>query len=297
MSSIHSPFRYAGGKYYARKLILSRLPPHSAYCEPFAGGGSIFFAKNKVSSNWLNDLDEDLIQVYTTIRDEPEALIDFLATTAPPTRESHFFYKNNFVPQTSIEHAGRWYYLNRISYSGIMKMQNCFWGYGDKFSMRPENWPRSIRSTSEKLQSVTTTTKDFEDVINNIADSTLLFIDPPYFNADQDKFYTNTFTLDEHRRLANVLHQHSHRVSFLLTYDDCSEIRAMYGWVENIESNEWNYCISRSDDQSKKTTTKGKRPKGKELFIRNYELSHVLDQLFADGSNHDLADPAIQAIG
>jgi len=75
--AINSPFRYAGGKFYARKLILAHIPPHSAYIEPFAGGGSIFFAKNKVGFNQLNDRDEELINVYLTIRDNPEKLVEF----------------------------------------------------------------------------------------------------------------------------------------------------------------------------------------------------------------------------
>ena len=44
MNGINSPFRYAGGKFYARKLILELLPQHDDYIEPFAGGASIFFA-------------------------------------------------------------------------------------------------------------------------------------------------------------------------------------------------------------------------------------------------------------
>ena len=34
--AINSPFRYAGGKFYARKLILEHLKPHNFYIEPFA---------------------------------------------------------------------------------------------------------------------------------------------------------------------------------------------------------------------------------------------------------------------
>ncbi|MFM8912919.1 MAG: DNA adenine methylase, partial [Flammeovirgaceae bacterium] len=67
--SINSPFRYAGGKFYARKLILAHIPYHTAYIEPFAGGGSIFFAKPKTKFNQLNDIDSELVNVYLTIRD------------------------------------------------------------------------------------------------------------------------------------------------------------------------------------------------------------------------------------
>ena len=76
--SINSPFRYAGGKFYARKLILECIPKHSVYIEPFVGGGSIFFAKDKVEYNILNDIDPDLINTYLIIKNRPNDLIDFL---------------------------------------------------------------------------------------------------------------------------------------------------------------------------------------------------------------------------
>lgn len=76
--SINSPFRYAGGKFYARKLILGHIPKHSAYIEPFAGGGSIFFAKPKTDFNHLNDIDAEIINVYNVIKDFPDGLINFL---------------------------------------------------------------------------------------------------------------------------------------------------------------------------------------------------------------------------
>ncbi len=65
---INSPFRYPGGKFYARHLILNHIPSHSYYVEPFAGGGSIFFVKDKVNINWLNDIDELLINTLLIIR-------------------------------------------------------------------------------------------------------------------------------------------------------------------------------------------------------------------------------------
>jgi len=135
---IHSPFRYAGGKFYARKLILEHIPEHSCYIEPFAGGASIFFAKRKSRKNWLNDIDEELMNCLIIIRDYPESLIDRLKDEKA-TKERHAWYKNVYKPETEIDRAIRWFYLNRTSYSGIMNMQNCYWGYGKKYSMEPEN--------------------------------------------------------------------------------------------------------------------------------------------------------------
>ncbi|MCL2772128.1 MAG: DNA adenine methylase [Oscillospiraceae bacterium] len=268
-SAINSPFRYAGGKFYARKLIIKNIPPHTKYCEPFAGGASIFFAKEKVDSNILNDLDNTLMLVYKIIRDCPQELINFL-NGIPAKKELHNYYKNEFKPKNEIDIAGRWYYLNRTSYSGIMNIQNCYWGYGEKYSMRPENWAASIKRTSEKLQYVTLTSNDFEDTIDNLEDGTFLFVDPPYFNADQDKFYTISFKREDHFRLNNVIRRNFDRLNIFLTYDNCEEIKRLYSWATEIHSAEWNYTINRTDDQKNNTSKKGERYKGKELFILNY---------------------------
>ena len=278
MTEINSPFRYPGGKFYARKLILEHIIPHTCYVEPFAGGASIFFAKKKVAFNKLNDVDPELINCYLIIRDYVEDLIRLLHDI-PASKEMHSYYKNVYRPTTDLERALRWYYLNRVSYSGIMNMQNCYWGYGDKYSMQPKNWPTHLRRCSQKLQGVEITNVDFEQVIHEAPDNAFLFIDPPYYNADQDKFYTHSFNRTDHMRLASILHEHSHRLKFLLTYDNSPEVRQLYLWSTQILEKEWNYTISRTDDQKKKTLDKGKRYTGKEIFIVNYVAETLPVQL------------------
>ena len=275
--AINSPFRYAGGKFYARNLILEHLKPHQTYVEPFAGGGSIFFAKTKAQSNWLNDIDNELVNTYLVIRDKPKELIEALEGEQA-TKERRAFYKNEFKPQNDLERAQRWFYLNRTSYSGIMNMKNCYWGYGDKYSMRPENWGNNILRTSQKLQDVQLTNLDFEAVIDMIEEESkvFVFLDPPYFNADQDKFYSFSFKNHDHFRLAEVLKRNAHKFNFMLTYDNSPEIRELYGWATHVLEKQWNYTINRTDDQKKAKTLeavdkkKGERYKGKEIFILNY---------------------------
>lgn len=283
---INSPFRYAGGKFYARNLILPLIPDHQSFCEPLCGGGSIFFAKPKVKFNWLNDLDEELMNCYLHIRDHPQELADFLEGKNP-TKENHNYYKNVFKPKNALERAGRWYFLNRISYSGIMNMQNCYWGYGDKYSMQPKNWRIHVNRCSQKLQGVTLTCQDFEEVIEELPDKAFLFIDPPYFNRDQDKFYTHSFKLEDHKRLEKTLEKNKDRFKFLLTYDNDDEVKRMYSWATEKTEQQWWYTINRTDDQRKNGTNGngkndnnkeecngngnyGKRRMGKELFILNY---------------------------
>lgn len=282
---INSPFRYAGGKFRARSRICKLIPDHSYYAEPFAGGASIFFAKDKALENVLNDKDKDLINCYFHIRDHVEDLIAELRGEQA-TRERYDYYKNEYPIDTRLQRAVRWYYLNRTSFSGIMKPQNCYWGYRSECSMPPENWPTHLKRCSEKLQGVKLTANDFEQTIQQAPDGAFLFIDPPYFGSGQTRFYAHIFTEDDHHRLASLLEEHRNRIRFLLTYNDCDPVRDLYSWADtnHLLEQEWQYTLARTDDQRvagnvhrngdprRDATDKGKRVAGKELFILNYTI-------------------------
>ena len=212
---------------------------------------------------------------YLIIRDRVEDLINFLDGEVA-TKERHAYFKNEFTPKNSLEKAARYYYINRTSYSGIMKSQNCYFGYGEKYSMRPENWGRQLRKNSIKLQGVELTSLDFGKVLDLASETqdAFVFLDPPYYNADQTKFYTESFTLADHERLSDILKKKSSNFKFLLTYDDSPEVRELYSWANQMDEQEWNYTISRTDDQKNKKKMKdghkSSRKKGKEIFILNY---------------------------
>ena len=182
VKKIHAPFRYAGGKFYALKYILPMIPDHDCYVEPFCGGSRVYFGKPKVRDNWLNDIDPELINCYTHIRDNAAKMVRVLSRETA-TKERHMYYKK-YRPRSSLGRAIRWYYLNRTSFSGIMKTENCYFGYGEKYSMGPSGWGQRIVSCSAKIQNVRITHLDFEKVIDDSPDGAFLFIDPPYYATD-----------------------------------------------------------------------------------------------------------------
>lgn len=268
--SIKSPFRYAGGKYYARKQIVEHLIKSEVYCEPFAGGASIFFCKDKSNVNILNDLDSDMMLVYKIIRDRPDDMIQLLKTFDYPSKEAHTYYKNEYKPRNELESAVRWYYLNRTSYSGIMKFENMYFGYNDKYSMRPENWQRVILRASDKLQGVKLLCHSAIDIIDDLPSKSLVFIDPPYYSAKQDQLYTKHFSKQDHLDLADCLRCNFDRLNIFLTYDNCDEVRELYSFMPYMYDKEWKYFANRNDYQKKNNDNNGNRYVGKELFILNY---------------------------
>ena len=230
----------------------------------------------------IRDKSEELISMLTRGSSMGTAIPEYLLNDTkktevlPASKGLHAFLKNSFKPKNDLESAAQWYYLNRTSYSGIMNKQNMYWGYGDRFSMQPKNWAANIRRTSQKLQKVKLTCLDFEKVIDTAPNGALLFLDPPYFNADQDKFYQCAFAKDDHYRLAECLKRNEKRLLLFITYDNSVEVRGLYKWMKETHNKEWNYCIQRTDDQRNGLIRKGTRYKGRELFLLNYNSLELL---------------------
>lgn len=260
---VKSPFRYPGGKYYALKHIMPFLNTihHDEFREPFVGGGSVFFGKSKVKYNWINDLESEIIEVYKAISDTTirEKLIDLLKDEiATPQRHSEI---KSFGYTDQIEKVFRTYYLNRTSYSGIIHKPA--WGYKDEKSSPPKNWGKFIREAGDKLCNVEITSMDFEAIISAPpkGKSVLMYLDPPYYNADQKRAYIKSFVNSDHLRLRDALINTKH--NFCLSYDDCAEVRELYSWAY-IYERQWLYNTANLKDQS--------RVHGNELIITNYNV-------------------------
>lgn len=262
MSPSLSPFRYPGGKFYARKILLDFIPSHTTYAETFVGGGQVFFTKKKSLRNILNDIDPDLIATYKTIRDNPFNLIRSLANETV-NRERHKFYKT-MKPEDEFQMAKRWFYLNRTSYSGILSEKGCYLGYKEGISIPPEGWGKLILEASKFLQGVEITCMDFEDAIATYQPGTFAFLDPPYFNAARE-LYAYEFDLNDHKRLANLLYERRHDFKFLLSYDDAPEIRHLYEWA-NITEHSWRYSIRYSQEEDRQA---------EEIFINNFSYVKI----------------------
>lgn len=256
-----SPFRYPGGKLIASRYIrpFCDAAPHDEYREPFAGSGAIFFAKPRVRYNWLNDIDKDLMNTYSIIADEQlcQKLIHTLEDEVP-TKERHQIYKT-WDTKDNFEAAVRYYFLNRTSYCGIM--HNPAWGYREDKSSNPDKWGSKLADACKKLQNVKLTALEYKEVIEAppSGENVLLFIDPPYCEADQKRAYKNHFTENDHHNLCELLKNTEHR--FVLTYDNCKTIRDLYEWA-NIHPFAWQYNTANIKN--------GKRIWGDELIITNY---------------------------
>lgn len=258
IEKVSPPLRYPGSKFRASKYILPYLEvEHNEYREPFLGSGAIFFTKKKSDINWLNDIDEELINTFNIISDEEKRIkLIKKAEKFIPSKETFEELKHSSFKK-DIDRAYRYFVINRTAYSGIMNKPN--WGFHPIKSVQPNKWAERINKSGDKLKNAVITSLDFTDLINKDGENVLIFLDPPYFLADQKRAYFHSFKIEDHIRLMNCLKTTKHK--FCLTYDNCEQIKEMYKWA-NIHEYNWMYHTANSNATTRKM--------GKELIITNY---------------------------
>lgn len=258
---ITPPLRYPGSKYRAYKYIeqFILLTDHDEYREPFCGSSAVFFQKNTSKISWLNDKDSGLMNFYKIIQNRyfAQKLADESSKVEPS--KDYFNCLKNTIFDNDYERALQYFIINRTAYSGIMNLPN--WGFHKIKSVQPKKWPERILKASDKLQNVILTSLDYEQVIFAPAqgEKVLLFVDPPYYMADQKRAYIESFKEEDHIRLVRNLK--NVKFNFILTYDDCEEVRNLYKWA-NIHPVEFMYHTANSNVTTRKM--------GKELIITNF---------------------------
>lgn len=265
---ISSPLRYPGGKKKVLKMIKPFFTDHKEYREPFVGGGSVFLGKKLAEKNWLNDADRGVSDLWSCISNQEsnEKLRKMIMEYTPPTIEMWVRWKN-MQPGTVLESAFRTLFLNRTCYSGLLN-GNPIGGINQTGPLTVDvRWNakalcRQIEACYYKISNTRVTCSDFEESITASGQSVFIYLDPPYFKKG-NLLYSVKMTLDDHYRLAKILNVTKHR--FLLTYDDCPEIRALYDGAYFHEK-KWFYSMN----------DKVERKQGNELFISNFKVSQIL---------------------
>ena len=96
--------RYHGGKWKLAPWILRHLPPHRVYVEPFGGGASVLLQKPRSYAEVYNDLDGEVVNLFTVAREHGEELARSLELTPFARAEFDQSYEPGSEP---IEQARR----------------------------------------------------------------------------------------------------------------------------------------------------------------------------------------------
>ncbi|HRJ37017.1 MAG TPA: DNA adenine methylase, partial [Flavobacteriales bacterium] len=69
-----TPITYYGGKQALLKHLIPLIPSHKIYCEPFFGGGALFFAKPPSEVEIINDINSEVVNFFRVAKTKFDAL-------------------------------------------------------------------------------------------------------------------------------------------------------------------------------------------------------------------------------
>ena len=128
----------------------------------------------------------------------------------------------NGGPIGGVKQTGKWKIDARFNKTDLIKRCQRVAEYGSRITVSGMDGIEFIRSLN--------------------SNSTMYFIDPPYFEKGPS-LYLNSVDSDYHLDLAKELRAMKDK-AWVLTYDDCVEIRAMYSSWASIRPFSLNYAAS-----------------------------------------------------
>ena len=267
--------KWVGGKRQLLPSIKPMLPKRiTSYCEPFVGGGAVLFDLQPKKAI-VNDINSDLILVYTVIRDNVEALIELLETY--PNEESFYYELRNidrdqekYDKLSEIERAARVIFLNKTCYNGLYRVNNA--GefnspFGKYKNPNIVNAP-VLRAVSTYFNSseITFSTTDFELVLEQVRKGTFVYLDPPYDPVSDTSSFTGYskggFSREQQIQLRECCDRLNARgVKFMLSNSATDFIREQYS----------DYHITIVQAKRAINSVASKRGDVEEVIITNYE--------------------------
>ena len=298
MNTEAKPFlKWAGGKGQLLSQLSEHLPDRIhrepfTYIEPFVGGGAMLFYMlqrfDNIKNVIINDVNEDLILAYRTIKSDVEKLICKLGEMekeyldiADPNERSKLFYeireRYNQRIGDSIERISQLLFLNKTCFNGLYRVnkKGLFNVPFGKYSNPTICNANVLRADSQLLQSakVEIFHGDYTQTLQYVDGLTFFYLDPPYRPLDATSSFTayakGDFNDDDQRTLADFCHQLADRgILWMESNADCSAKNPEDTFFEDLYRN---YRIERVYASRSINANPSKRGNLTELLIKNYE--------------------------
>lgn len=256
MSRVQAPFvKWAGGKRRLVPFIVEHLgivPDSSTetssatrarLVEPFAGGAALSLAVGRrFSGVWLNDVNKDLINLYTQLQEAPEEYIRAAAALFTPetnNAEKYYRFRDEFnTTESPSRKAVLFLYLNRHGYNGL-----CRYNSAGEFNVPYGRYKSpyfpvdELMAAAEVLQNARLTSVDFEDVLAACGPGDIVYCDPPYVPLSATASFTDYaaggFDLADQRRLVAAAEAARRRGALVAISNHDNEItRELYRGAE-----------------------------------------------------------------
>jgi DNA adenine methylase len=236
------PFvKSAGGKTQLLDELRKNVPTHfDVYLEPFVGGGALFFdlRGRGLRSAVLGDASDLLINAYTWVRDDVEAVIARLAILKKK-HSKEFYYAHRKVAFTNmrdtVEGAASYIYFSKTCFNGLWRV-NRDGGFNvpmGKYTNPGICDEAGLRAASAALQGVRLCANGFQVTSDLARQGDFVYFDPPYWPRGGESYFTDYtpggFDSMAQERLRNTALELKRRgVHVLLSNADVAPVRKLY---------------------------------------------------------------------
>jgi len=247
---------YLGGKSRLAKQIISMFPEHTTYVEVFSGAANIFFRKEPVDVEVINDINSELINLYRVVRHHIKAFCENLEWMLVSRSEYRRFLETPPEVLTDIQRAVRYYYLAKTGFGGHVTNQS--------FGYAPSSPPRfnylkaetDLSIAHQRLCDCYIENLPYADLIRRYdRPYTLFYLDPPYYGCTDD-YGKHIFSESDYVILADILS--GIKGKFCLSLNDVPTIRDIYSQFRIVPL-KVKYSVSRQGNTD-----------AKEVVIMNY---------------------------
>lgn len=258
------PLTYYGGKQTLAPFIVSLIPEHTLYAEPFLGGGAVFFAKPPSRVEVINDTNRELMNFYQVAKTKFHELQELVRLTLHSRDAFHSAEVIYHNPQLFDEVKRAWAVWTICSQSFSSKMDGPF-GFdkrnntaSKRIAFKREHFTVEVTARLEGVQIECADalyiiqSRDFEDAF--------FYCDPPYIGSNMGHY--KGYTEDDYRALLEMLS--NIKGKFLLSSYPSEILK------ECIASNGW---FSMQKEMLVTVNAKGGNPKKKlETLTTNYPV-------------------------
>jgi DNA adenine methylase len=248
-----------GGKTKLADRIISIMPPHKIYIEPFIGGGSIYFKKPLVDVNIINDIDPYVIDLYNDFKTLKS--FDFNITAEDVTKDKFMEYKIKTEFKDSQDRFFNNILINKLS----------MWGKNDNYGFANTSYKRIpkfkfMRNNFDlykaKFNSTLILNTDYKTVIELYDHKdALIYLDPPYSKSKKGWGYKDNPIMEDIKNVLLTI-----KGKFIMSYDYAEDIVKEFEKDFNVYEIETKYITGNIENRNKKV---------KEIIITNFKIDKI----------------------
>ena len=269
-----TPLTYYGGKQQLVSTILPLIPEHSLYCEPFLGGGAIFFSKTPSPAEVINDINSELVNFYEVVQRDYVALekeVEISLHSRDLHRRATVIYQNPDMFD-KIKRAWAVWVLSSQSFGSML---DGTFGYDltGQTSQKIKNKRESFTlGYAVRLQHVQIECTDALRIIRSRDKAEAFFYcDPPYINSDCGHY--DGYTVEDYQMLLDTLSAIEGKFLLSSYPSDILETYAKrHGWQQRTI--EMAMSVNAKSEQRKR--------KKIEVLTANYDLNMGQKDLFSE---------------